>query len=301
MSHIFSKQLASSQFCVLPVAYGVGGSLRVGMEWGPQQLLKGFSCVEAYDIETDSEPSSRGIYSHPIAHKSHPSEEMVQWVKSETAKAIKRKKTAITVGGSHAVSIGAIRAHADSYDNLSVLHVGAHASLRDNHCNDDFNRFCVMARTREVVPKERIVQVGVRSMSKEEAEVAGEHCYDVYKIMRKIMGWNKVIEMACNVLTDQVYITFDLSAFDPSVMPDVGTPQPGGISWFQAIQLLLGVFSHKNIVGFDVVEFCPPILLASNTDDNVSTSSIVAAKLLYKMIAYKAKQLEISSNGPSSS
>jgi agmatinase len=171
------------------------------------------------------------------------------------------------------VSIGAIQAHAEKFRNMSVLQLDAHSDLRDKYQDSKFNHACVMARVKEMCP---VVQVGIRSMDIEEKKsmTAGSVFFaeDIYNDRSYI---DSVIEK----LTDNVYITIDLDVFDPSVMPSTGTPEPGGMLWYDVLALLKSVCEKKSVVGFDVVELCP--------NESNKGPDFTAAKLIYKMLAYK--------------
>jgi agmatinase len=195
-----------------------------------------------------------------------------------TTRLLEAGKWVLTLGGDHLVAIGAIRAHARRYPNLSVLQLDAHADLRDEYEGARYSAATVMRRTLEVCPS--IAQVGIRSLSEPEAALVAERrlpqflAADIHaQVAAGQRGW---IEQVLGALRDEVYITFDVDCFDPSLLPGTGTPEPGGLGWYDVMALLGAVAAEKRIVGADVVELSPLL------DDHVSP--VVAAKLAYKLI-----------------
>jgi agmatinase len=198
---------------------------------------------------------------------------MIAAVHDKTAEYLSKDKFVVTIGGEHSVSIGAIQAHAEKVKDLGVLQLDAHADLRDEYQGSKFNHACVMARVKEFCP---VVQVGIRSMDIEEKKspVPGSVFFaeDIHKD-------RSYIESVIAQLSESVYITIDLDVFDPSVMPSTGTPEPGGMLWYDVLALLRAVCKKKNVVGFDIVELCP--------NENNKAPDFTAAKLIYKTLAYK--------------
>lgn len=258
---------------ILPVPYDGTSTWIKGADKGPQALLDASYNLEFYDIETQSEAYRNGIHTtNAIQEKSSP-EKMTAAVENRTKELLKDNKFPIIIGGEHSVSIGAIQAVSDRYKNISVLQLDAHTDLRDEYMGSKYNHACVMARAKEHC---NYTQVGVRSMDTIEIPniKKGQIFYaeDIYNSE----DWQK---KAISTLNEQVYITVDLDVFDPSIMPSTGTPEPGGLLWYQVIEFLKQVFVQRNVVGFDIVELCP------NT--NAKASDFLAAKLLYKMFTYK--------------
>jgi len=183
----------------------------------------------------------------------------------------------VILGGEHSVSIGAVKAYKDTYPNLSVLHLDAHNHMRDEFFGSKLNHGCVARRISEICP---IVQVGTRSVSKEEKDFLATQAngriktISVYDILDTPM-WKDVVT---NSLSENVYISIDLDVFDPALVPATGTPEPGGIGWYETLSLLREVTKDKRVVGFDVVELCP---IAGNV-----ASDFLAAKLVYRLLGY---------------
>jgi agmatinase len=176
------------------------------------------------------------------------------------------------VGGNHTVSIGAVKAFSESFDDFSVLQLDAHSDLRQEYEGSRFNHACAMARCREYAP---FVQVGIRSMSAEELPYADkERIFYAHDLYYKKELYRKAAEK----LSGNVYVTIDLDVFDPSLMPSTGTPEPGGPDYFELMHFLRDVAAKRNIVGFDVVELCPSPVN--------KYPDFVAAKVIYQLLSY---------------
>ena len=270
----FAK-LESSKIVLIPVPYDGTSTWQKGSDKGPDAFLNASENMELYDIETDSEVYKEGIYlTEPIAENQSP-ESVVNAVHAVTKDYIKRNKFVTLLGGEHSISIGSIRAFHECFDNLTVLQIDAHADLRKEYNGSVYNHACAVYEASKMT---NLVQVGIRSMDSSEKRVmdmdkvffAHDMAYDDY--------WtDKVIDLC----SDNVFITFDLDAFDPSIMPSTGTPEPGGLFWYETLDFLKSVFERKNVVGFDIVELCP--------NENEKSSDFLAAKLYYKMLSYKFK------------
>jgi len=263
----------TSRVVLLPVPYDATSTYVKGSIQAPTAILDASYQLENYDIETAAEPYKVGIFTDkPVTENSSP-QKMVAAVHNRVSKHLAGGKFVITIGGEHSVSIGAIKAQADKYKDLSVLQLDAHGDLRDKYQGSNFNHACVMARVRELCP---IVQVGIRSMDiSETGSIDRERIFFAKDIYDDRTYISKVIEK----LTDNVYITIDLDVFDLSIMPSTGTPEPGGLLWYDVLALLRTVCEKKNVVGFDVVELCP--------NENNKAPDFTAAKLIYKLLAYK--------------
>ncbi len=183
------------------------------------------------------------------------------------------KKFPVIIGGNHTVPIGSIKAFASVYDDLTVLQMDAHSDLRQEYEGSQFNHACAMARAREVAP---VVQVGIRSMSKDELPyVDDDRIFYSHELYYDKSLYGKALEK----LSKNVYITIDLDVFDPSIMPSTGTPEPGGPDYYEILHFLSDVIREKNVVGFDVVELCP--------SDTNKSPDFIAAKIIYQLLSYK--------------
>ena len=256
---------------ILPVPYDATSTWLKGAGDGPAAMLEASRQVELWDIETASEPWRRGIATlPPLEHQGSP-EELATHVAESVDEILERDQLPIVLGGEHSVTIGAVQATAERYPDLSVLQIDAHADTRDSYLGSAYNHACVMARARERCP---IVQVGIRSLDGEElANLDRERVFWAHEIAAA--GKSSWITEAVELLTGNVYVTIDLDGFDPSIIPATGTPEPGGLDWYQVTALLAQVARHRRVVGFDVVE-----LLGGHPP-----SAFTAAKLIYRFLA----------------
>ncbi|MCY2950561.1 MAG: agmatinase [Planctomycetota bacterium] len=263
---------AGSRVVIVPVPYDGTSTWVKGADKGPGAILKASANLELYDIETDSQVYLSGIFTdEPVAGDLDPAE-MVDSVRRRVQGHLANGKFVVVVGGEHSVSVGAVRAHADRYPGLSVLQLDAHSDLRDEYEGSKFNHACVMARVRELCP---IVQVGIRSMDiSEKPSIVEDRVFFAEEIHGSLTWIDKVVAK----LTEQVYLTIDLDVFDPSIMPATGTPEPGGLMWYDVLALLRAVCRRKTVVGFDVVEMCPV--------EGSWAPEFLAAKLIYKILSY---------------
>lgn len=258
---------------IIPVAYDGTSTWMKGADEGPDAILEASANMELYDIETDCEVYKRGIFTEEAIGGDITTREMITAVEDAVRYYLEQEKFTVVIGGEHSVSIGSIKSHAERYNKLTVLQLDAHADLREEYNGSKYNHACVMARAKELCP---IVQVGVRSMSSSEKESAAKSQMFLARDIHDNTDW---IKQAVSVLSDDVYITIDLDVFDPSIVPSTGTPEPGGLLWYQVLTFLKAVSHEKNVVGFDVVELCP--------DGSNKAPDFLAAKLIYKLLSYK--------------
>ncbi|OGF22208.1 agmatinase [Candidatus Falkowbacteria bacterium RIFCSPHIGHO2_02_FULL_42_9] len=268
-----NSKLATAKVVILPVPYDDTSTWLKGADMGPAALLRASRYLELYDIETDSEVYRQGIFTAPAVLKKSAPEKMVAAVKQAVAGFLAKDKLVVTVGGEHSVSIVAASAYRQKYKNLSVLQLDAHTDLRVEYYGSKYNHGCVMGRIKETSP---IVQVGIRSMGADEKPFLEK---DRVFFAHEIYNRNDWQDKAIAKLTEQVYISLDLDVFDPSVLPSTGTPEPGGLNWYQVMEFLKKVVKEKQVVGFDVVELCP--------NPNDKSSDFLAAKLIYMLLSYK--------------
>jgi agmatinase len=271
--------LDKSKIVLIPVPYDGTSTWGKGADKGPEAFFHASENMELYDIETDTEVYKNGIYlAEPVNVNSTP-EAMVDAVHQETKSYIKKNKFVTIFGGEHSISIGTIRAFNECYDNLTVLHIDAHADLRKSYDGSACNHACAVYEANQ---NTNLIQVGIRSMDVSERQVMNEENVFFAHDMANDDYW---MDNAIDLMTENVFITFDLDALDPSIMPSTGTPEPGGLLWYETLDFLKKVFEEKNVVGFDIVELCP------NKDDK--SSDFLAAKLYYKMLSYKFEEQDV--------
>ncbi|WP_026754949.1 agmatinase [Sediminibacter sp. Hel_I_10] len=268
----FSK-LDTSKIVLIPVPYDGTSTWQKGADKGPAAFLAASENMEQYDIETKTEVYKQGVFlADPITENSSP-ERMVEAVHKITKKYIMRNKFVTAIGGEHSVSIGSIRAFNECFDNLTVLQIDAHADLRKSYQGSSCNHACALYEASQTT---NLIQVGIRSMDVMETTVMDEEKTFFAHEMALDDVW---MDAAVDQMTENVYITLDLDALDPSIMPSTGTPEPGGLLWYELLDFLRTVFEEKNVVGFDIMELCP--------NENDKSSDFLAAKLYYKMLTYK--------------
>jgi agmatinase len=262
-----------SHIIILPVPYDKTSTWMKGADRGPDAILEASVNLEFYDVETSSEANLYGINTiDPVLEDETP-EKLVSAVHDRVSSLLSEKKFPVIIGGNHTVSIGAFRAFSKTFEDLTILQLDAHADLRQIYEGSEFNHACAMARARELAP---VVQVGLRSMSKEELPYAEK---DKIFFSHELYYNKGLYGKAIDRLTKNVYITIDLDVFDPSIMPSTGTPEPGGPEYFELMHFLRDVIKRRNVVGFDVVELCP-----SETN---KAPDFIAAKIIYQLLSYK--------------
>ena len=264
--------LKNSAVVLLPVPFDETSTWLRGSDRGPDAIIEASRHLELYDGETNTEVYRKGICTAQTIRATG-SESMISEVYATTTALLRQGKFVVAVGGEHSISIGAIRAHSVFYQNMAVLHLDAHADLRDEYEGSRFNHGCTVARIKETV--DTVVSVGIRSMASSEREKIDEKLVFYADSVHESKDW---VRDTLAVLPEQVYVTIDLDVFDPGIMPSTGTPEPGGLDWYQVIGLLKAVSRHRVITGFDIVELCP-------TDNKAP--DFLAAKLIYKLLSYK--------------
>ena len=264
-----------SQFVVIPVPYDLTSTYQAGSRRGPEAIIDASCNLELYDEELLKETYLSGIHTMaPLAVDARGPEEMLKAIYEEVAGIVSYEKIPVLLGGEHSISIGSVRAMKEKYSSLSVLHLDAHADMRDSYQNTPFSHAAVGRRIFEMCP---LVQVGIRSMSREEALFIRENNIRVLS-PEEIEDSPDWIEGIVDDLSDDVYVSIDLDVLDPSIMPATGTPEPGGISWRDLLRLIKKVSNNCTIHGFDVVELCPiPGMVAPD---------FTAAKLIYRVMGY---------------
>lgn len=265
-------QLNSSKIVLIPVPYDGTSTWGKGADKGPEAFLEASANMEIYDIETDSEVYKNGVFlADPVNENSSP-EAMVEAVHKKASEYIKMGKFVTLFGGEHSVSIGSIRAFKENFDNLTVLQFDAHADLRPEYEESKCNHACAVHEAQHTT---NLVQIGIRSMDTvEKPFLKKENCFFAHQIFADPNWMNKALSR----ITDNVFITIDLDVFDSSIMPSTGTPEPGGLNWYQVIDFIKLVIKNKNVVGFDIMELCP--------NDINRGPDFLAAKLYYKILSY---------------
>ena len=260
----------SARVVIVPAPYEKTTSYGQGAKDGPRGICEASSHIELYDEELGFEPYNIGIHTMESVGDS------LSKLEDTVARVIADKKIPITLGGEHTISAAPVRACKRHFRNLSVCHFDAHADLRDTYKKTPLNHACVMRRIYETGAK--FVQIGIRSHTIEEADFIKEKKLHRPFYAHEIHSSNEWMDKALALLTEDVYITFDVDAFDPSIMPATGTPEPGGLAWYQVTTFFKKLAASKNIVGADFVELAPR--------KGETCSDYTVARLIYKLIGY---------------
>jgi agmatinase len=270
------RTLAGSAAVILPVPFDRTTSYGQGTKHGPRELLLASAQVELWDEEVGVDVHGRGMFTAPeLDLSARTLDGAISEIGRVAGRLLDTGKFLITLGGEHSITSPIVGAVAARHRGVSVLQIDAHADLRDSYLEEPHSHACAMRRTLAHAP---LVQVGIRNMSEEEARaLPGLKTTMFYDWnMRRDPQW---IDRAVEALSDTVYITIDLDGLEPGLMPAVGTPEPGGLSWRELTTLLRRTFETRRVVACDVVELCPiPGFAAPN---------FVAARLVYKLLTYR--------------
>ena len=272
-----------SKIVILPMPLEKTVTYGKGTSKGPLEILKASRQMEYYDEEMNRELCfEKGICTlEPMRFEKISIEKALAKIYKLGLSLIENKKFIASIGGEHSLSSAVIKAYHEKFENLSVLQIDAHSDLRDIYNKSKFNHACVMARVAEF--NSNIIQAGVRAQCKEEDEFRKQKGIKTFYSREIRMGmygdnWQELISKN---LSDNVYITFDVDGFDPSLLPATGIPEPGGLFWDETMDLMKIIGMDKNIVGFDVVELSP--------SKSHPASNYTAAKLVYKLLNYAFK------------
>jgi len=268
--------LERARAVIVPVPYEATTSYLTGTRLGPSAILAASGQVELWDDETGTEPWDAGL--HTLAEVALP--------EGDSAGALARiREVAATLGasgafpvflgGEHSITPAIVEALAPQVPGLSVLQIDAHADLREEYQGSPYSHACAMRRVLDVAP---CTQVAIRSLSREEAEALPHLDTRIFydRDMRRDPGW---MDRVIGRLSDRVYLTIDCDGLDPAIMPAVGTPEPGGLGWYETLALMKKLFAAREVVACDVVELCP--------QPGMIGSSFLCAKLVYKLLAYR--------------
>jgi agmatinase len=246
---------------ILPVPYEKTTSYKKGTKKASEYILKASKELELYDEELEKEPYNVGITT-------------LDEIKSlEDLEKLETDKFLIAIGGEHTITLPLVKRFPE--EKLSILHIDAHADLKNKFEDTTLNHATVMRRISEF--NKNITQVGIRSLSEEEHSFIKANNINTFFMKDLVYNRNYVGDII-RTLKEDVYITIDVDALDPSIIPDVSNPEPGGLRWYQLLNLLKQVFKQRNVVGVDIVEFCPR---------KETNSDYILAKLIYKIIGYK--------------
>ncbi len=275
------SSLEKSEIAVVSAPYEHTVSYGGGTRQGPAGIIGASQFVEFYDEETERELCfEKGIATiEPIDFGDKVDADALELIYEQIKSLIGMGKFVITLGGEHTISSAPIKAHYEKYPNMSVLQFDAHSDFRDTYEGSKYSHASVMARVAEFLPNDKITQVGIRAQCIEEAEFIKQNKVNTFyanAIRRGVHGtdWQQSV---VDTLADEVYITFDVDYFDPSIMPSTGTPEPDGFLYHETIDLIRKIkASGRKLVGFDIVELAPR--------EGLSHPDILTASLIYKIM-----------------
>jgi len=267
----------SARVFVLPVSYEGTVSYGTGTGAGAMAIVDASRNMELYEEETDSEVYKIGIHTLDEFKPRPTPDEMMSDLYEHATDILRQDKFLCMLGGEHSVSAPIIKAHAEKYHNLSVLQIDAHADLRDTYDGTPHSHASIMAR---VVKDMQIpsVQVGIRSISADEARSLDSGLPTKIFWARDIVGRTDWIHSAVESLTENVYLTIDIDGLDPSIVPTTGTPEPGGLGWYETLKLIRKLAEKRRVVGMDLVEY--------SYFEEYDSPAFLCAKLVYKSLAY---------------
>lgn len=262
---------------IIPVPYDGTTSFLSGARDGPAAIIEASRHLEDYDIELDCDISEVGIHTtQELQPQMDGPQSMIAVVRRAVGSAASNGKLPILLGGEHSITVGAVQALTELYSDLSVLYIDAHADMRDSYMGTKWGHASVARRISEICP---LALIGVRSISAEEKGFVEEQGISLQFWDAAVPArLDSAIALATDHLTENIYISIDLDALDPSIMAGVGTPEPGGMLWHEILALLHAISHRAAIVGFDVVEL--------NPSQGAVSCAFTAAKLAYKLIGY---------------
>ncbi len=267
----------TAKILILPVSYEGTVSYGTGTGAGAMAIIDASRNMELYEEETNAEVYKIGIHTLPEFTPRETPKKMMDDLYGYSKDLLELDRFICMLGGEHSVSAPIIQAHNEKFDNLSVLQIDAHADLRDEYDGTPHSHASIMAR---VVKDMRIpsVQVGIRSISGDEARSLNGDLPTTIYWARDIVGRTDWIDEAIDKLTENVYLTIDIDGLDPSIVPTTGTPEPGGLGWYETLTLIRKLAEKKRVVGMDLVEY--------SYNEHYDSPAFLCSKLVYKSLAY---------------
>lgn len=268
-----------SDVLVVPFGLEKTTTFGKGTSQGPQRIIEVSPNLEYFDEELEKDVQKEikiSTIQEPKIKNNQP--EAIGHLEKIIDEIYKLGKFPLTLGGEHSLTLGPVRSALKRFPKLSILQFDAHADLRDEYEGTIYSHASVMRQCLKLNGL-NLVQVGVRNISTDTNEFGfwKENQFQIKTFWAKDIGRWKIKDIVSS-LEENVYLTFDLDAFDSSLMPSTGTPEPGGLNWYQTTEILKAVASRKNIVGADIAELSPI--------PGFSAPDFVAAKLAYKIIGY---------------
>ena len=273
---LYSAGFKDAGFVICPIPYDATASYGVGARNGPARIIEASQQLELFDEELEIEPYQVGIHTIPPLETPIEPQKAKELCQSKAKELFGQKKTPIFVGGDHSISIGIIEAASHIFDRLTVLQLDAHTDMRDEYQGTRLSHACVARRAMERCD---VVQAAIRSSSKEEWEFLKKtNALPITAALIKKDLKNATQNILTRINTKNLYITIDVDCLDPSIMPATGTPEPGGLNWYELTYIVRETIKHHRIVGFDVVELAPI--------PGLHYPEFTCARLIYKIIGY---------------
>lgn len=266
----------SAAVAILPVPYEGGVSYGKGTAGAPDSVIEASAHLELYDEVLKAEPHRMGIVTAMPPEIPQDPALIQNAVFLSIRELLGAGKFNVMLGGDHSITYGYVNALMEKYGRISVIQLDAHSDLRETYGGSPFSHGCIMSRIRGLTGN--TLQIGIRSMSLKEAQKIARENLAVCT-MEEYRTGSFEMDAALESLPDPVFLTIDVDVFDWSVIRSTGTPEPGGFSWDEALELLKKIFGRKRVVGFDVVEL--------SCDESDRNSPFAVAKLIYKMLGFK--------------
>lgn len=273
--------LSASKAVVLPIPFERTTSYGRGTEYGPDAIINASQYLEYYDEELGLEPSSIGIHTDgSLISSNFLFKDMIasfRLIEARALELLKMNKFVVSIGGEHSISVALTDAFIKAFkSDFTVIHFDAHADLKDVYEGSRLSHACPLRR---IFEKLKTVHLGIRSYAKEEATFIKDK---KIKIFHAGIRYDDMFvkDLLKGIRSKDIYITFDMDFLDPSVMPAVGTPEPGGYGWHETLFVLRKLIENRNLLGIDFVELSP-------LGGKIVHPEFLAAKLIYKVIAYK--------------
>lgn len=265
---------ADSFFHIIPAMFEKSVSYGTGTAGGPMAILNASQQLELFDGK--GIPAKRGIFTQAPLMCAGSAQQGLMEISAAVARVLAQKRFPILLGGEHTITLGALGAIESSGEDqrsVGIVQFDAHADLRDTYEDNTLSHACVMRRAFEM--GFAIYQIGVRSLSSPEAEFRQAHnigYYDAEWIARRGLPQ----KMLPNDFPQDIYITIDVDVLDPALMPATGTPEPGGMTWYQLMDALERIISGRRVVGIDVVELAPI--------ENFHAPDYACARMIYNLM-----------------
>ncbi len=278
-----NSNLQNSKIVLLSAPYEETTSYGGGCAYGPEAIIAASAYVEFFDDEFERELCfEKGIATlEALDFTGRIDKEALQLIEKQCTELLEMDKFVVTLGGEHTISFATIAAHYKKYPEMSLLHFDAHSDLRQEYLDNKYSHACVMARVCEFFPPQRITQVGIRALCKEEHSFIKMHHISTFyasAIRKGIYGSNWQGQIA-ETLSDTIYVSFDIDFFDPSLIPATGTPEPDGFFYSETIDVFREIKRlGKKIIGFDLVELAPIA--------DLHHCNLTAARLAYKLMNF---------------